>query len=263
VKTEQDSTTSDTFDQPSPPPAPRNRLLWSVVIFLAFLLYELTAQPAAAIVALCSKAGWEDFRTGLWILRRDPRLVRGWANCFTYCANGMWNTTRLGFLLCGPLLIAMALSAAFGQKVQKDYFLGSLLVAAFGLVLTVFFIFLAIVLSVLAGTRLWLSPSAHVSRREGIWPPDPETSLDQNHAGGVIMTTLAIALVVAVLAGVIIIQLQGNVNGPANGGLGLSIFCGVTISVVGLLLLQLFKKYLERRVIATSPVQCWPDENDG
>src|SRR5947209_18895965 len=62
---------------------------WTGLLAVGWVLYELTAQPAVGAVAVCLKFGWEDFRTALWLRRRDPDRRRGRACFWLYAGNGL------------------------------------------------------------------------------------------------------------------------------------------------------------------------------
>ena len=67
------------------PPSVWNRaLVWSTLALVAWVGFELTAQPAVVAAVFCSKVGWNDFLTAVWLRRRDPHPGRGRA-CSWFC----------------------------------------------------------------------------------------------------------------------------------------------------------------------------------
>src|SRR5262245_19924297 len=72
---------------------------WTGLLAIGWILYELTAQPALGAIAVCLKCGWEDFRTALWLQRRDPDRRRGSACFWLYAANGLCKTAAVAFIM--------------------------------------------------------------------------------------------------------------------------------------------------------------------
>ena len=82
--------------------------LWALLLIVAWLVFELTAQPALAVAAVCVKFGWEDFRTARWLRRSDPDRLRGRACFWLYVASGLWKTAITGTVQAsGTTKIAM------------------------------------------------------------------------------------------------------------------------------------------------------------
>src|SRR5262245_64866971 len=104
----------DDFD-PDPPPARpwwRGPVIWGLVISIAIVAYELTAQPALAVVTVSLKMGWGRFSTAAWLLRRDPNRRRGHACFWFYVGSGFWLTAVTGFVLFLLIPIAVQQPAA-------------------------------------------------------------------------------------------------------------------------------------------------------
>jgi hypothetical protein len=95
-----------------------SRLTWPTLLFLAWAIYELTAQPALGAFAICTKFGWQEFKTAGWLLWIDPE--RKWGrNCFWLCL-----ALGLGKILVASyaLMIASGMVIdAFGQEKFKDF----------------------------------------------------------------------------------------------------------------------------------------------
>src|SRR5262245_64316596 len=72
---------------------------WTGLLAVGWVLYELTAQPALGVSAICIKFGWEDFRTALWLQRRDPHRLRGRACLWLYIANGLLKMTGVALAM--------------------------------------------------------------------------------------------------------------------------------------------------------------------
>ena len=64
-----------------------------MLLMIGFLVLEVFADPALVICVACSKLGWNDLVTALWLRRRDPLAVRGATWCWFYLAHGFWKIT--------------------------------------------------------------------------------------------------------------------------------------------------------------------------
>src|SRR5215469_8220575 len=101
-----------------------SRSLWLLLLMAAWLIYELTARPALAIVVCCLKFGWEEFRTALWLRRSDRQRGRAWACYFLYLGFGLW---RVAGIACGLMLMMVPLfeilkqaGGARGAQLMQD-----------------------------------------------------------------------------------------------------------------------------------------------
>jgi len=68
---------------------------WILMIGLAFLVFELTADPSLAVVLGCMKLGSSDLRVARWLRRADPDPVRGCACSWFYVSLAI---LRIGFM---------------------------------------------------------------------------------------------------------------------------------------------------------------------
>src|SRR6478672_8194353 len=94
-----DRRASETFhpvDEGAPRPSP---WFWPVLLAIAFLVYELTAQPGLGAAIACTKFGWDDFLTARWLRRRDPDRRRGKASFWLFVAAGLWKTAVTGVVV--------------------------------------------------------------------------------------------------------------------------------------------------------------------
>jgi len=95
-----------------------NRLNWPTLLFLAWAIYELTAQPALGAFTICSKFGLGDFKTAGWLLWIDPE--RKWGrNCLWLCL-----ALGLGKILVASYALMIAsgmLIDAIGQVKYEDF----------------------------------------------------------------------------------------------------------------------------------------------
>ncbi|MGI9427436.1 MAG: hypothetical protein ACR2NM_02180, partial [Bythopirellula sp.] len=58
------------------PPTAFDRLLLPLLLLLAWLAFELTANATLSLVLACLKFGMNDFRTAAWLWQADPHRSR-------------------------------------------------------------------------------------------------------------------------------------------------------------------------------------------
>jgi VanZ family protein len=246
-------------------PKPRRRIsvAWLALIVVAWVLYELTHQPALAVIALCTKFGWEDFRTARWLRKRDPRLARGLASFFLYFACGLWKMAITATLMIfAYFILAIILTFAGGQGLNwrgvAPQLGGAVLVTLGGIVFSTLAVWLAILIALIAGCKLWLHASVHSARRHDHWPPPDPATPRLNLLDILVWTTLfavggpalliSIAFLVALLAGPF---KQGA------GALAFLICLGTSLVAAGLGARWLVRSIVDRRVLAKCPSECW------
>src|SRR5262245_14391990 len=82
---------------------------WYALLAVAWLIYELTAQPGLCAPVACAKFGWNDFLTARWLRRNDPHPGRGLACFWFYVASGLWKIALMAFFLMFAILFLAAL----------------------------------------------------------------------------------------------------------------------------------------------------------
>ena len=104
------------YDAAQPKPRSRFAFLfsWTGLLMLGWLIYELTAQAALGVMALCVKFGWEDFCTAVWLRRKDPIRSRAKVGFWMYLASGLWKSAVTGIVL------AMIVVAALGDGPKDE-----------------------------------------------------------------------------------------------------------------------------------------------
>lgn len=228
-------------------------LVWSLLSLAALFVFELTAQPALSAVILCSKAGWEDLLTGLWLRRVDPNAGRG-AACF-------WFSLLIGvakiFAAAVALSIAMIIATVVwmnmghpaGAAVEKQK-PSSAIVALWRLVAIAEapLILLGLAGCVVArwhNVKVWVSPMLHRARRAKQWPPGQPSAADSKNMGDR-------ALVAAIALGVTAIILVA---------MTLILEMQLPVAPVIILALVVFVAivWLSRGVTATAISECWPE----
>jgi hypothetical protein len=244
--------TPELFDSARP-----RRTSWvlPVLLMLAFLVYELTAQPALGVAVACVKFGWNDFCSALWLRRVDPEPRRGRACFWLYLAFGLLKTAITASLLMfaysfavGPQ-IQNAQRNAFRNLPPVEYVVAGA-TAIGGFMLSGLTAWVALYKAWRGQIRLWLDSSVHQARRQNSWPPRNTSAASPNQA----RTMVAIALITVctlfmlVLVPLLIVLGQANQPvAPACMVVGVIVSCGI---VLGL------RQYLSRG-LAKSPSECW------
>ena len=235
---------------------------WPLAVLLAWLLFELTAQAALAVVVLCFKFGWDDFHTACWLRRRDPFRGRGWACLFLYVASGLWKTALAGLFLTMGLVIGMGLlGLALGQRAWpaavREQSIAAWLTALGVSVLATLTTFAAIQRARASRAKVWLHPRVHQARREDTWPPPEGASGLRN---GARFLLLPMVLVPGTVALVLLIRLTTTLAQPGQR----PDWATVLAYVVGLVVCQAWiyfvcplQSYCEGAVFARSPGECW------
>jgi hypothetical protein len=236
---------------------------WPLVVLLGWLLFELTAQPALAFVALCLKLGWNDFRTAWWLRRRDPRPGRGLACLLLYASSGLWKVTLTAFLLMIILVVALAVAVEIAGPQNRpmgeveQQLMAAALTIFLGSALALPLTGAALVVARLSRVKLWLSGRVHQARRDDCWPPPDEIPPGPNRLG--ILALVVVVLTWLVALGGIIALLASAFGARQNRGAAgalpfVAILGGWGLGIASIYFLQ---NYLERAVFARSPSECW------
>lgn len=253
-----------TDEESKPRGRPRIAVSWLALVVVAWVLYELTHQPALAVIAICFKFGWEDLRAAWWLKKRDPRTGRGWASFFLYVACGLWKMAITATLMIlATILMMLVHSAAGGQGLALDQIgkqmAGAVLVTLGGILFSTLTVWLAILIALCAGCKLWLHGSVHLARRQDKWPPPQPLTQKANLLDILVWTTLFAVGGPALLIGMALAVAQ--IAGPLKrGGPGAAIFLaclGGSMIVAGLLARWLVRSVVDRKVLAKSPRDCW------
>jgi hypothetical protein len=243
-------------------------LAWPLVVLIGLLLFELTAQPAVAVIALCLKFGWNDLRTAWWLRRRDSRRGRGWACFFLYISSALWKITLSGFLLLLALFVVLAVVFVIGgKKVQPPDALANQLSAALltgliGASLAMPLSWVAVFLALVSRSKLWLDGQVNRARREDCWPPSDGPANRGNRAGLLILSALIMVWFVSLTATFFVLLFAFEKAGQANSPL---LMTGCWIASFGLNIFALYKfqNYFERMLLARSPSECWGNDPPG
>ena len=247
------------YDTGEHPEAPRRRW-FSLLTLIALLLVgwavvELTAQPALGVAAVCTKFGWEDFRTGWWLRQRDPQRRRGAACFWLYIASGLWKIAITASLMIFAY-IALKVLGLIGGRPAALHLVGAMLTAFCTIGLATVTACRALLLARMSGARLWLHPQVHRARRRDQWPP---SRAGQRNLGGMLVGTALFALLVPALFVAMFFGVRRFLGPLAQPGPGLAFLAGfpALCALLGLSLYYFVRGVLNRRVFARTPEQCW------
>jgi len=249
-----------------PPPARpwwRTPVIWGLVLSIAVVAYEITAQPALAVCTVSLKMGWGRFVTAFWLRRRDPNRGRGRACFWLYIASGFAVAALTGFalLLAFPFFMPkQANGPAAGANAPPnpvvEAFTGASIAWLLGMILASAALLIALLLARRYHVRLWLHGDVGLARERGEWPP---TYGRNNQAAFPILIALLIfwALFFGVLAALVCIaadELGQRI--PKQGG----IFSIILVTLIGLPLSTLVVwDYVKKKILAGMPGECWND----
>lgn len=231
-------------DEPTQPAIDWRRYVsWPVLITLAWLAYELTAQPAVAVVVGCAKFGWDDLLTAAWLRRTDPRRARAWACFWFHLACALWKVTGIA---AGVMLLILFLMPILEQPGNVVPLVGPAVLEMFcGFVLASLLSWSAACFAWRKRVRIWLDSKLHYARNRRSWPPNP---CGRNNAGPILAGSLPLALTTVI----------ASVAWPAVlAQLSTTLFLALLSIVV--LAVCVLAWHLARRVVAVTPRECWPE----
>jgi hypothetical protein len=234
-----------------------NWLSWSLVLTVAVIVYELTAQTMLSVAVACSKFGWNDFLSANWLRRVDPVPSRGRTLAWLHTAFGLWKITGAAFLgACIIVLITMPWLLPFGiggqpqqraNQPDSETFLALTVTISAGIVLSLITGWVGIARAWWCRQRIWLDLRIHRARRANVWPP---FSSRHNYFRWMLeLTWLLTGVAVMVLAIVVV----GTLLGPGVGTamLLLGIMVGVFFPN------QMLSERCRTALVAESAERCW------
>lgn len=231
-------------------PSVWNRALaWSTLALVAWVGFELTAQPAVVAAVFCSKVGWNDLLTAIWLRRHDPHRGRGRA-CSWFClSSGVTKMVISAFAMTMLISIALAVTAAGQARPNPNgpfpvVFWGPLILMAGGSPVLALLAFIGCVSARWHRVRVWIDDPLHRARRADSWPPDFSGERRHNMASGPWLLMLAFATVTAILLATLVGAWTGS----------------VVLGILTLIAPVLWTCLLSRGVFAHDPAECWDDE---
>jgi hypothetical protein len=222
-------------------------LTWLGLVAVAWVLFELTYQPAVGTAVICLKFAGEDLRTANWLRRYDPHRTRGWACWWLYVAFGLLKAAGVGALTEIVMLASlMRLVGGPGQDRIYQASIGAAVLVTASLSLTFLAGAVAVEFARRARVRLWLDGVPGVARRRGFWPPcKPKAKTDNLLVGLLFIGGMPVLF--GWLLVVVITLLDWKLLGVAGEGIAAFLIWGP----VGLFYLR------ARDVVARSPYDCW------
>jgi len=244
----------------------RSPWFWPVVLGLAFVVYELTAQPGLGAVIACTKFGWDDFLTASWLYKRDTNRRRAHAQLWLGIAVGLWKIAVTGIVV---MFAAAFLEAALRGPPAPGVpgrppktMIAALGVAFLGFGMSTVATLRAFRLAWSHRTRLWHDDRLHRDRRADRWPPSDDGEDRHNKAGLVLLTALLVAGIALPASGFVLSYVLLQL---ARAKFGWALNWGETVTAALWLVLSLGmpiamlvgRDIIGARVLARSPAECW------
>jgi hypothetical protein len=236
-----------------------------MLLLVGWLLYELTAQPALGVAAVCLKFGWDDFRTSWWLWLRDPNHGRGRACFWLYTASGLWKSAITASVMLFAFAFVKGMQEANRGPVLggpprggiPPQVLGALLTAFGSYFLSTLATGIALVLALCSRIKLWLDPGVHWARRDNLWPPPDYPQVRTNKAGRVVLTALILTIFTAGFIALIAVAIGMGAQRANPGSLLLLLATLLLLMFGGPIAILAGRDVLGRRVFATTPSECW------
>ncbi len=244
----------------------RRSINWSFILFLGWLIYELTTSPALAVVTVCLKFGWNDFKTAFWLWRRDPVRARARACSLFYLAWGLWKTAVTAVMPMFLIPIVMMPQGA-GQKggLPPMAFIAAVILMEGGFLFSAVTTFLAVVIALKSRTKVWLHEEIHRDQAHKIWPPIHVLYSAKNSLSRPLTAALFVLCIPFIVVGVIFADnMLPNQQQPGKGQAlrdgDAAILAIILVSLVAFPIAVLkLSAWLQRRIGAQTAAECWPD----
>ncbi len=230
IEPEDESATSLSFKWP---------IGWGAMLAIGWLVFEVTAQPRFAIAVTCSKLIWQDFKTGLWLLRRDSWRQRAVCNLILLLIRA---TAKYALVLIA-MGFALVEAAKRGFGVEKEAFEFTVGTGFISAALWMFGGLFVSFLCVIGKVRLWVDSSLHESRERDVFPP---TCRGWNQTVWLLMGSRLAELVVIICF-----------CWAMADRFKLSPDIGIALMTGGPLLFFVGQVLVSRRIIASTPERCW------
>jgi hypothetical protein len=234
-------------------------LYWLLAVCVAILLHLLVGYALFVAALPCAQAAWKSFRCGFWLLRADPVAARGRACCWFCLAVGCWKAAATALAV---MLILIGIEAMTGrpmpiQQAQREGNF-ALLIMGVGVSLSTLIGIIAIALALRGRVRVWVHPSLR-QRCRGEFGYVAEYVLtyrnrQMNHAVSVVALSVLFPLAAA---GTGLLMWLGY-NHPNNDAPAVLNLIGFLLLMAGPLAMIPVYVFLSSRVIARTPLDCWP-----
>ena len=247
-------------------------LPWWLILTVAFVVTELTAHPAIGVGVLCLKFGWDDFRTALWLRRRDPNRRRGAVCSWFYLSSGLWRVFLWSFalmLVAIMFLVATEPPQARGPNrdpVTPPEVMTCLCMCLASFAVATMFTVLSVGFAWRRRIKVWISGTISRSRRLNEWPPRPVPGLfaPSNLLKGWLIGAGAGLFVFLFVAGIVLILVGVKAMLPRQIGNNqmtvvlVAVIIGVGIPLLTAIFILVIRGHILRRIEAISPADCWP-----
>jgi hypothetical protein len=228
-------------------------LAWSVLLSVAFIAYELTAEPVLGVVLVCSKFGWQDCLIAYRLWRVDPNRSRRRTMSWMYVAYGLTKIAiAAGIILLGAVSIC-ARNVVLGQQLGQ----GLVGRVASACVTCVLVLLLGVVATGLGfwcanrfSVKVWLG--TYYVRQISASPWQLRLHHYTNGARGLLELYMQPTWLVA--PGYIIAMLPlVNPQMPISTIVGLML----VLALIAAPVIVICYRAERRKLIATNPVECW------
>ena len=232
---------------------------WFFVLSVAWLLFDLFMQPVLSICIASFKFGWNDFANGFWLWRKDSDRRRGRTCLVFYVATGLWRitvttfaVTLLGLVVYGFWLAMNPQEQAANRNQGNDILTGvSMMIVSFCFVLSSLSTWLAISMGLRNRVRIWIDSTVRYSRRNRVWPPEPQ---GKNQVSRVVTSSLVFLSTILVGTAIGVLASAAKKVGPVpEVMIALPILAMIGCGAI----LLAGRSWLLRKLAATSPSDCW------
>ncbi len=250
-------------------------LPWWLILTVAFVVTELTAHPAIGVGVLCLKFGWDDFRTALWLQRRDPNRRRGAVCSWFYLSSGLWRVFLWSFALILIAIPVLAVTEAPQVRAARRLNAGPplapemitcLVMCLASYAAATMLTLLAVLFAWRSRIKVWISGAIWKSRRLNEWPPRPlpgrlapsnllKAWLIGTGAG--LFLFLFLPGMALVLVGVKV-MLPRQIGNNQKSAVLVAVVAGMGITLLTTAILLVIRGDILNRIGATSPAECWP-----
>jgi Tripartite tricarboxylate transporter TctB family len=244
----------------------RSPWFWPVVLALAFVVYELTAQPGLGAAIACTKFGWDDFLTASWVFKRDPVRPRAHAQLWLGFAVGLWKIAVTGIVVMfAAAFLEAALRGPPGPGIPArppSTMIAACVVAFLGFGTSTIATLRAFRLAWNDRNRLWHDDRLHRDRRADRWPPSAEGTDRHNKAGLVLLTALLVAGIALpafgfILSYVLLQMGRAKLGWALAGGEAVTAAVWLVLSLGLPIAMLIGRDVIGARVLARSPAECW------
>jgi hypothetical protein len=233
---------------------------WFFVLSVAWLLFDLFMQPVLSICIASFKFGWNDFANGFWLWRKDSERRRGRTCLVFYVATGLWRitvttfgVTLLGLVVYGIWIGLNPAARNWGRNQGGDDIMTgvSMMIVTSCFVLSSLSTWLAIWMGLRNRVRVWIDSTVRYSRRNGVWPPEPQ---GKNQVSRAVTSSLVFLSAILVGTSIGVLASAAKKAGPVpEVMIALPILAMIGCGVI----LLAGRSWLLRKLAATSPADCW------